>query len=143
MFASDSGGSEPEIVCSCHNGSQNSSAQISDAPHDPRYPHSKSYGAFSQNVRAKSSPDNVVSSHYSRYKDYNTPARIAALKDTNLIALGIDSKEDRKAIMRAMRESGYVPKDVRNTRLSVEEGSSSGVAGTSAQSNFAESVVRA
>lgn len=42
-----------------------------------------------------------------RYKDFNTPAKLAQLTEVKLKALGVDAKEDRKIVMTALRKSGY------------------------------------
>ncbi|RDB22822.1 hypothetical protein Hypma_010099 [Hypsizygus marmoreus] len=47
------------------------------------------------------------------YKDYNTAAKLAQLNEVKLVASGVDSKDDRKTLMTALRKSGYIPKDAR------------------------------
>ncbi|GLB33886.1 hypothetical protein LshimejAT787_0107700 [Lyophyllum shimeji] len=47
------------------------------------------------------------------YKQYNTPAQLAQLDDIKLVTAGVDNKDDRKAVLAALRETGYLPKDAR------------------------------
>ncbi|KAL5527335.1 hypothetical protein ACEPAG_6126 [Sanghuangporus baumii] len=43
------------------------------------------------------------------YKTHNTPSALGNLTDAKLKSLGIESKEDRKAVLAAVRKAGYKP----------------------------------
>ncbi|KAJ3501177.1 hypothetical protein NLJ89_g9458 [Agrocybe chaxingu] len=47
------------------------------------------------------------------YKDYNTPGTLRQLTEAKLTALGIDSQEDRKLVVNALRKAGYTSKAAR------------------------------
>ncbi|KAF8076475.1 hypothetical protein FPV67DRAFT_1776968 [Lyophyllum atratum] len=66
------------------------------------------------------------------YKEYGTPAKLAQLDDIKLVTAGVDNKDDRKAVLTALRESGYLPKDARKKISKKAEESS--VAGPSSPS---------
>lgn len=59
-----------------------------------------------------------------RYKEFNTPAKLAELNEAKLISAGVDSKEDRRLVMVALRESGYILKDSRRKKLENTDNSS-------------------
>ncbi|KAF8205050.1 hypothetical protein BJ912DRAFT_1028259 [Pholiota molesta] len=53
------------------------------------------------------------------YKEYNTPAALTRLDDVTLSSLGVDSKEERKLAMTALKKAGYTSQGVtRKTILS-------------------------
>ncbi|KAG6873771.1 hypothetical protein C0995_011590 [Termitomyces sp. Mi166 len=66
------------------------------------------------------------------YKQFNTPAHLARLDDKKLISAGIDSMDDRKAIISALRKSGYLPTDPRKKLEKAEDGPVAGPSTTSA-----------
>ncbi|KAG6857107.1 hypothetical protein H0H87_009668 [Tephrocybe sp. NHM501043] len=66
------------------------------------------------------------------YKQFNTPAHLAQLNDIKLVSAGIDSKDDRKAVLSALRKSGYLPTDARKKLEKTEEGPVAGPSRTSA-----------
>ncbi|CAA7259836.1 unnamed protein product [Cyclocybe aegerita] len=47
------------------------------------------------------------------YKEHNTPAALRQLTEAKLTALGIDSQEDRKLVVNALRKAGYTAKSPR------------------------------
>ncbi|KAG6890538.1 hypothetical protein C0992_000798 [Termitomyces sp. T32_za158] len=55
------------------------------------------------------------------YKQFNTPAQLSKLDDQKLISAGINSKDDRKAILSALRKSGYLPTDPRKKLEKAED----------------------
>lgn len=55
------------------------------------------------------------------YKQYNTSAKLALLDDIKLVTAGLDNKDDRKAVLTAMRESGYLASDARKVAKKTEE----------------------
>ncbi|KAG5342547.1 hypothetical protein C0989_000675 [Termitomyces sp. Mn162] len=66
------------------------------------------------------------------YKQSNTPAHLAQLDDRKLISAGIDNKDDRKAIITALRQSGYLSSDPRKKLEKTEDGTAAGPSTTSA-----------
>ncbi|KAF8165272.1 hypothetical protein B0H34DRAFT_793681 [Crassisporium funariophilum] len=44
------------------------------------------------------------------YKEYNTPSKLGVLSDVKLKAAGIDDKDDRSLVMKALRKAGYAYK---------------------------------
>jgi hypothetical protein len=58
----------------------------------------------------------LITAAYS-YKEYNTPAKLAQLTEVKLLAAGVESKEDRKLVMTALRKSGHVSKEPPRKKL--------------------------
>lgn len=52
-----------------------------------------------------------------RYKDYNTPAKLSLLTEVKLVTAGVSSKDERKLVMTALRQSGHVPKSPPRKKL--------------------------
>jgi len=55
--------------------------------------------------------------HIHRYKEYNTPARLAQLTEVRLSAAGVENKDDRKLVMTALRKAGHIPKEAPRKKL--------------------------
>lgn len=58
----------------------------------------------------------MLSSTYS-YKEYNTPSKLAQLTEVKLSAAGVESKDDRKLVMTALRKASHVPKESPRKKL--------------------------
>jgi hypothetical protein len=56
-------------------------------------------------------------SYAGSYKEYNTPSKLAQLTEVKLSAAGVESKDDRKLVMTALRKSGHVPKETPRKKL--------------------------
>lgn len=77
------------------------------------------------------------------YKEYNTPAKLAQLTEVKLLAAGVESKDDRKLVMTALRKSGHVSKEPLRKKLEgiPDETSASGAGAGSSSSPTVQVVV--
>ncbi|KDR83666.1 hypothetical protein GALMADRAFT_1338794 [Galerina marginata CBS 339.88] len=60
-----------------------------------------------------------IDNAFIRYKEYNTPSTLAQLTEVKLKAAGIDSQEDRKLTLNALRKAGYASKRKPLTKVKV------------------------
>jgi hypothetical protein len=51
------------------------------------------------------------------YMEYNTPAKLAQLTEVKLSAAGVESKDDRKLVMTALRKTSHVPRETPRKKL--------------------------